>query len=53
MLPDLGKYGGVVFSAYGATVLLLLALVWLTWVRSRRIRMALEEAERRHKDAQK
>ncbi len=30
MMPDLGKYAGTVLGAYGAALLLLLALVALT-----------------------
>lgn len=46
-MPDLGKYGVEVLSAYGATVVLLLALVLATWGRSRRVRAALDTAEAR------
>lgn len=46
MMPDLGKYAATVLGAYGATILLLLGLVALTWAQSRRARARLEEAER-------
>ncbi len=46
-MPDLGKYGTEVLSAYGATIVLLVALVWVTWARSRRVRLELEAAEKR------
>lgn len=49
-MPDLGKYGTEVLSAYGATIVLLAGLVWLTWARSRRVRAALEAAEARKSD---
>ncbi|MEE9426611.1 MAG: heme exporter protein CcmD [Paracoccaceae bacterium] len=49
-MPDLGKYGTEVLSAYGATIVLLLGLVWLTWARSRRVKAALEAAEARKSD---
>jgi len=49
-MPDLGKYSVEVLSAYGLTVLLLLAISTLTWVRSRKIRRDLEQAEARLKD---
>ncbi len=52
MMPDLGKYGAEVLSAYGATIALLAVLVWASWVRARRVRAALEEAEARRKDAE-
>lgn len=47
MIPDLGKYAGTVLSAYGATIVLLVALVALTWVQSRRAKRRLEEIEAR------
>ena len=46
-MPDLGKYGAEVLSAYGATFVLLIGLVWITWSRSRKIRAALDAAEAR------
>jgi heme exporter protein D len=47
MIPDLGKYAGVVLSAYGVSLLLIAALVTLTLVRGQRVRRALEAQERR------
>ncbi|MEE9387770.1 MAG: heme exporter protein CcmD [Paracoccaceae bacterium] len=47
-MPDLGKYGAEVLSAYGATIVLLVALIWQTWARSRRVKLALKAAEARH-----
>ncbi len=44
-MPDLGKYGVEVLSAYGATIVLLVVLVWATWARSVKMRLALDEAE--------
>ncbi len=46
-MPDLGKYGAEVLSAYGATILLLVVLIWATWSRSRKMRIALDAAEAR------
>ena len=46
-MPDLGKYGVEVLSAYGATIGLLVILIWATWARSRKIRAKLEAAEAR------
>ena len=46
-MPDLGKYGVEVLSAYGATVFFLVVLVWATWVRSVKMRKALDAAEAR------
>lgn len=45
MMPDLGKYATEVLSAYGATLLLLAALVLLSLRRGRRARAALKQAE--------
>jgi heme exporter protein D len=30
MMPDLGKYAAYVWSAYGATAVILAALLWMT-----------------------
>jgi len=49
-MPDLGKYAVDVLSAYAATIVLLLGLIFLTWTRSRRIRRQLEAAEARRKN---
>lgn len=49
MIPDLGKYADAVLSAYGISVLLLIALVWLSLVQSVRARKKLAEEETRHR----
>ncbi len=49
MMPELGKYAGTVLSAYGASILLLVALVGLSLWRGRRVRTRLAETERRVK----
>ncbi len=49
-MPDLGKYGVEVLSAYAVTVLLLVGLVWMTLARSRAVRRALDAAEARKDD---
>ncbi len=49
-MPDLGKYGTEVLSAYLATIALLAGLIALTWLRARRVRAALEQAEARKKN---
>lgn len=46
-MPDLGKYAVEVLSAYALTLLLLAGLVVISWVRSRRMKRALEAAEAR------
>jgi len=48
-MPELGKYAAYVLTAYGASVVLLLALVALSWVRGARIKRQLAEAERESK----
>ncbi|SIT80329.1 heme exporter protein D [Yoonia rosea] len=45
-MPDLGDYAIEVLSAYGVSILLLLALVWLSWRRYAKVRAALEEVEK-------
>lgn len=47
MMPDLGKYAVWVLSAYGVSILLLIAIVLLTMARARRVRRKLEAAEAR------
>lgn len=47
MMPDLGKYAGTVLSAYGAAIVLLVALVALTLWQGARMKRALEEIEGR------
>ena len=47
MMPDLGKYAGTVLGAYGAALVLLVALVALTIWQGRRVKRALEEIEAR------
>ena len=49
MIPDLGKYAGTVLAAYGASVMLLLALVALTLWQGARVKRALHEVEARAK----
>ena len=46
-MPDLGKYGLEVISAYLATGAIVIGLLWLTWAQARSSRKALEEAEDR------
>lgn len=48
-MPDLGKYADAVLSAYGASILLLVALVGMSLWRGRRVRAALAEVETRQK----
>ena len=45
MMPDLGKYAVHVLSAYGASLLLLAGLIWLTLARGARTKRQLAEAE--------
>ena len=48
-MPDLGKYGDTVLSAYGVSILLLIVVVGLSLWRGRRVRAALTEVEARAK----
>lgn len=47
MMPDLGKYGDTVLSAYGATIVLLAALVVLSLWRGRKVRVEMRKLEER------
>ncbi|WP_417269638.1 heme exporter protein CcmD [Celeribacter sp.] len=47
MMPDLGKYAGDVFAAYGISLLLLALLIWRSWARSRAVKKRLKDAEAR------
>lgn len=47
MIPDLGKYAATVLSAYGASIALLLLLVWMSLRGSRKARKDLEKVERK------
>ena len=46
-MPDLGKYAYTVLSAYGASLVLLVALVVLTIRRGRKMRAELKQVEAR------
>ncbi|KIC17564.1 heme exporter protein CcmD [Leisingera sp. ANG-Vp] len=48
-MPDLGKYADTVLSAYGASLVLLAALVVLTIWRGRKVRREMETLETRMK----
>ncbi|PXW67788.1 heme exporter protein D [Loktanella sp. PT4BL] len=45
-MPDLGDYRIEVLSAYAVSIVLLLALVWLSWRRYAKVRAALEDVEK-------
>ncbi len=45
MMPELGKYAFAVLSAYGATGVLLVALVAATLLRGRRVRAEMQRTE--------
>ena len=51
MMPELGKYAGVVLGAYGAAIVLIGGLVVLTLWRGARVRAALRVAEARFADS--
>ncbi len=46
-MPDLGKYADTVLSAYAATLVVLLALVVLTFWRGRKVRAEMNKVEAR------
>ncbi|MDP5086450.1 MAG: heme exporter protein CcmD [Yoonia sp.] len=45
-MPDLGSYAVEVISAYVVSIVLLLAIVALSWRRYVRVRAALDEIEK-------
>lgn len=45
-MPDLGEYAVEVLAAYGVSILLLLAIVAISWRRYVRVRAALEAVEK-------
>lgn len=47
MMPDLGKYADAVLSAYGVSVVLLIALVWWSLISARKARKELDKVEER------
>ena len=47
MMPDLGKHAATVLTAYGASIVLLLGLVWLSIRAARKSRRTLENLERK------
>ena len=44
-MPDLGKYADTVLSAYGVSLLLLLALLVMTLMRGAKVRADLKRVE--------
>jgi heme exporter protein D len=46
-MPDLGKYADTVLSAYGVSLLLLLALLVITLMRGAKVRADLKQVEER------
>ncbi len=46
-MPDLGKYGETILTAYTATIILVAAIVVLSVVRSRKVKRQLAELEAR------
>ena len=46
-MVGLGKYAGAVLGSYGAAIGILVVLIGLTWLRSRRVKARLAEAEAR------
>jgi heme exporter protein D len=52
MMPDLGKYAVSVLTAYGASLLLLVGIVWISLRRGMRVRDALRAIEARLREGQ-
>jgi len=47
MMPDLGKYQSEILASYAITLVLLLGLLAISWIKGRRIAKALREVEER------
>lgn len=47
MMPELGKYAATVLWAYGASIVLLVALVWWSLRRATRVKAELQQVEAR------
>jgi heme exporter protein D len=47
MMPELGKYAGYVLGSYAASIALIVALVAVSLWQSKRIKLQLDEAEKR------
>jgi len=47
MMPDLGKYGDTVMSAYVASIVLLVLLVVISVIRGRHVRAEMDKIEKR------
>ncbi|MYM54202.1 heme exporter protein CcmD [Thalassovita mangrovi] len=48
-MPDLGKYAEAVLSSYVLSILLIVAMIVVSVRRSRKVKAALEEIEKRGK----
>ena len=46
-MPDLGKYGETILTAYAATIILVAAIVVISIVRARKVKRQLAELEAR------
>ena len=46
-MPELGKYATEVMSAYGISLVLIVAIIAQSWLRAGKVKKALEEAEAR------
>jgi len=48
-MVDLGKYAVPVLSAYGASIFILVAIIWQSLARSSKVKRELDEFERKRK----
>jgi heme exporter protein D len=44
-MPDLGKYATEVLSAYGASIVILVVIVWQSFARARKVKAELDRVE--------
>ncbi|MFY9237453.1 MAG: heme exporter protein CcmD [Roseovarius sp.] len=47
MIPELGKYAVEVLSSYAVSLAMIIALVWISMARARRVRAELSALEKR------
>ncbi len=47
MIPELGKYAVEVLSSYAVSLAMIIALVWISMARARRVRAKLSALEKR------
>ncbi len=47
-MPELGKYATEVLSSYGVSIVILVAIIWMSFARARRVKAMLDRIEGRN-----